>query len=111
MPQYTNVLSAVAFAKRARADQLSMSAAEFDAAARDARSKAEARRAREVQRGVGSTAAARRIGGFSPGSGPGGGGDFDAEPAEGAGAGAGERERHFDPRRTRRTGGAKSTGS
>ena len=73
----------MAFAKRARADQLSMSAAEFDAASREARSKAEARRAREVRRGMGSTAAARRIGGFSPGSGPGGGGDFDVEEAAG----------------------------
>jgi hypothetical protein len=68
-----------------------MSAAEFDAAAAEARSKAEARRAREVRRGVGSTAAARRIGGFSPGSGPGGGGDFDAEDEEGE-AEAGGRE-------------------
>jgi len=90
---YTNLLSAVAFAKRARADQLSMSAAEFDAAAAEARSRAEARRAREVRRGVGSTAAARRIGGFSPGSGPGGGGDFDADAdADGEGEGEGEGE-------------------
>jgi len=60
-----------------------MGAAEFEAAARLARGQAEARRAREVRRGVGSTAAARRIGGFSPGSGPLGvaGGDFAEELA------------------------------
>jgi hypothetical protein len=67
---YTNVLSAVAFAKNVKPDHLAMSKTEFDACTRAARKRAEYRRSREVRRAVGSTAAARRSGEFKGLSGP-----------------------------------------
>jgi hypothetical protein len=67
---YTNVLSAVAFAKNVKPDHLAMSKTEFDACTRAARKRAEYRRTREVRRAVGSTAAARRSGEFKGLSGP-----------------------------------------
>jgi hypothetical protein len=67
---YTNVLSAVAFAKNVKPDHLAMSKTEFDACTRAARKRAEYRRTREVRRAVGSTAAARRSGEFKGISGP-----------------------------------------
>ncbi len=78
---YTNVLSAVAFAKRVRADMLSMTHAEFEAAVRAARARAESQRAADVERAVGTTATARRLGKFRRGDGPAGvaEGDFAAE--------------------------------
>jgi len=67
---YTNVLSAVAFAKNVKPDHLAMSKTEFDACTRAARKRAEYRRSREVRRAVGSTAAGRRSGEFKGLSGP-----------------------------------------
>lgn len=78
---YTNVLSAVAFSKRVKPEQLSMTHSEFEAAVRQAKLRAEKKRLADIERGIEATAIARRLGKFTLGDGPVGivEGDFAAE--------------------------------
>lgn len=80
---YTNVLSAVAFARRVRPEQLSMSHAEFEEAVATSLALAQRRRMDEVARGMHAEASAKAaLTMTATGSGSGSGGDDEHAPVQ-----------------------------